>query len=65
MNYNTYYYLKGVMNMKNKIIKEIEKGTRIDLIVSMFLSQRTTFDDIYKIIRDYKWEQFRRYGRRF
>ena len=65
MNYNTYYYYKGVMNMKNKIIKEIEKGTRIDLIVSMFLSQRTTFDDIYKIIRDYKWEQFRRYGRRF
>ena len=65
MNYNTYYYYKGVMNMKNKIIKDIEKGTRIDLIVSMFLSQRTTFDDIYKIIRDYKWEQFRRYGRRF
>ena len=65
MNYNTYYYYKGVMNMKNKIIKEIKKGTSINAIVSMFLSQRTTFDDIYKIIRDYKWDQFRRYGRRF
>jgi len=65
MNYNTYYYYKGVMNMKNKIIKEIEKGTRIDLIVSMFLSKRVDYDDILKIIRDYKWEQFRRYGRRF
>lgn len=51
--------------MKNKIIKEIEKGTRIDLIVSMFLSKRVDYDDILKIIRDYKWEQFRRYGRRF
>ena len=65
MNYNTYYNYKGVMNMKNKIIKEIEKGTRIDLIVSMFLSKRVDYDDILKIIRDYKWEQFRRYGRRF
>jgi|TARA_R100000084_G_scaffold108532_1_gene71420 hypothetical protein len=65
MNYNTYYYYKGVMNMKNKIIKEIEKGTSTNAIVGMFLSKRFDYDDIVKIIRDYKWEQFRRYGRRF
>jgi hypothetical protein len=53
------------MNMKNKIIKEIEKGTSTNAIVGMFLSKRFDYDDIVKIIRDYKWEQFRRYGRRF
>ena len=58
--------MKLIMENWNKyLLKEADEGAVANAIVGMFLSKRFDYDDIVKIIRDYKWEQFRRYGRRF
>ena len=46
---------------KNNIYKAIEDGKSMDRIVGMFVNKKTTnTDEIMKIVRDYKWNKWRR-----
>ena len=48
-------------SLENRVIKQIKKGMSTDSIVGMFLNKRTdNADDILKIIRNYKWNQFKK-----
>lgn len=41
----------------SKIIKDLEAGDSIDVIVQKNLNRKTTKDDILKVIRDYNWKK--------
>jgi hypothetical protein len=52
--------------MQSKIIKDIEKGLSHDAIVGKYVNKWCdNVDQIKNIIKTYKWEQYKKFGRRF
>ena len=52
--------------MKSKIIKDIERGLSHDAIVGKYINKWCdNVDQIKSIIKAYKWEQYKKFGRRF
>tara|TARA_R100001377_G_scaffold44426_1_gene25322 strand:+ start:4017 stop:4178 length:162 start_codon:yes stop_codon:yes gene_type:complete len=50
---------------QSSIIKDIENNLSTDAIVDKYLNRRLdNYDNILKVIKDYKWQQWRRHGRR-
>ena len=56
----------GRNKMKIKIIKDIEKGLTHDAIVGKYANKwLDNVEQIKSIIKSYKWEQYKKHGRRF
>ena len=52
--------------MKIKIIRDIEKGLTHDAIVGKYANKWfDNVEQIKSIIKSYKWDQFKKHGRRF
>ena len=52
--------------MQIKIIRDIEKGLSHDAIVGKYTNKwLDNVEQIKSIIKSYKWDQYKKYGRRF